>query len=207
MGEKRMLFTPEGRIGRARYWVAAITSVFAPLIVMSLLVFAVGGLPRGSRITFGITDMLHDPLSFGFGDSFRHASTAASLFLYIVAAPVCLAAIWFFTASSIRRLHDRGRSGWWIFPFFVAPMAFNEIDTQMEFSSATLSLGIAVLALGVWGGVETLLLRGTYGPNRFGADPLAPPGRRPARDPKSGLEFVAHKAGPLPRPHVIRGHD
>jgi uncharacterized membrane protein YhaH (DUF805 family) len=55
---------------------------------------------------------------------------------------------------TIKRLHDRGRSGW--------------------FMSIT-----AIPLLGaVWLAIEVGLLPGTRGPNRFGPDPLADPGAR-----------------------------
>jgi uncharacterized membrane protein YhaH (DUF805 family) len=50
-------------------------------------------------------------------------------------------------AGQVRRLHDRGRSGWWLL--------------------------IAATGIGaIWLFVECGFLRGTVGSNRFGADPL-----------------------------------
>ena len=51
-------------------------------------------------------------------------------------------------AVSVRRLHDLDRSGWWILLIFI-PI-------------------IGVIVLIIWD-----CMRGTVGPNRFGADPLA----------------------------------
>ncbi len=50
-------------------------------------------------------------------------------------------------AVSVRRLHDRDYSGWWIL------LAFT---------------GIGYILLIIW-----YCMRGTAGPNRFGPDPLA----------------------------------
>jgi uncharacterized membrane protein YhaH (DUF805 family) len=62
---------------------------------------------------------------------------------------------------TIKRLHDRGRSGWF-----------------------TLVGGIPLVGT-VWLLIDLTLLPGTPGPNRFGPDPLAAdggmPGSRPAR--------------------------
>ena len=58
-----------------------------------------------------------------------------------------LAALWPNLAVGIKRCHDRGRSGWFLLIGFV-PL------------------------LNLWLAVELMFLRGTTGPNRFGADPL-----------------------------------
>ena len=50
-------------------------------------------------------------------------------------------------AVSIRRLHDRDKSGWWVLLAFI-PL-------------------IGAIILLIW-----FIMRGTQGPNRFGPDPL-----------------------------------
>ena len=52
-------------------------------------------------------------------------------------------------AMAMRRLHDRDKSGWWLLLVFI-PL-------------------IGAIILIVW-----FVMRGTQGPNRFGADPLPP---------------------------------
>ena len=61
-------------------------------------------------------------------------------------------------AVTIRRLHDRDMSGWWYPAFFLA----------------SLLPYVGFLASIAW--FVVLLLPGTVGPNRFGADPKAPDG-------------------------------
>jgi len=56
--------------------------------------------------------------------------------------------IWFGLAMSVKRWHDRGKSGWW-----------NVINAIPLFGN-------------LWALVELGFLRGTRGPNRFGPDPL-----------------------------------
>ncbi|UZE50273.1 DUF805 domain-containing protein [Rhodopseudomonas sp. P2A-2r] len=207
MGTTRKLFSPEGRSNRLHYWLVGLTSSFAPLLLMLLLSAAVGGMHRGDGISFDMADLFRNPLSFGFGDSFIGAGPVVSRLLYAIAAPVGLAAVWVFAAATIRRLHDRNKSGWWIFHFYVAPVALNNFAARLDFSYATLAIGLIAMALSVWGCVETLFLQGTRGPNRFGADPLALPDTRPGWDQQGELEFVSHSAGPSPGGHVMRGHD
>lgn len=55
---------------------------------------------------------------------------------------------WINLAIQIKRWHDRDRSGWWVF------------------------IGWIPLIGAIWAFVELGCLRGTYGRNRFGPDPL-----------------------------------
>ena len=77
------------------------------------------------------------------------AAVTESSFLYILAALVLLIAIWPGLAISIKRWHDRGKSGWWILIAFVP------------------------LIGGLWALIETGFLPGTQGTNEYGPDPLA----------------------------------
>lgn len=56
-------------------------------------------------------------------------------------------------AVSVRRLHDRDMSGWWYLAFLVGGL--------IPYIGFLISIGFLVL----------MLLPGTVGPNRFGADP------------------------------------
>ncbi|WP_230947810.1 DUF805 domain-containing protein [Burkholderia territorii] len=74
-------------------------------------------------------------------------ASALSLLLLIVAAVVSLALVLPSLAVTVRRLHDTGRSGWFLLVGFVPIVG-----------------GILLL---VW-----MCSRGTNGPNRFGLDPI-----------------------------------
>ncbi len=39
--------------------------------------------------------------------------------------------LWVYFATSIKRLHDRDKSGWWMIPFFVAPGVFNQFADRL----------------------------------------------------------------------------
>ena len=75
-------------------------------------------------------------------------------------------------AISIKRLHDRDKSGWWLLVFYVLPAVLNHIaepaGTALQFI-----FELASLALSIWGFVELGCLRGTAGPNKYGSNPLA----------------------------------
>ncbi len=87
------------------------------------------------------------------------------------------------SAAMFRRLHDRGKSAWWLLPYYVGPFA---ADGLIETPWATARLPALVLELVAlaafgfltWGFVEIALRRGTHGPNRYGAEPPIAQGGR-----------------------------
>ena len=68
---------------------------------------------------------------------------------YIVWFVVYVGLIWIGIALSIKRWHDRDKSGWWIL------------------------IGLVPLVGAIWAFIETGFLEGTPGPNQYGPDPLA----------------------------------
>lgn len=113
------------------------------------------------------------------------AGTAAfHVFSYLVNLAIFISSL----AVSVKRLHDRDRSAWWLFLFYIAPglvalpaFFFMWAATGSFGDARTLSLFllrlcvVGAFALAIWGLVEMGFLRGTTGYNRFGADPLAKP--------------------------------
>ena len=69
-------------------------------------------------------------------------------FVIVIFAGIAFLA-WSGICVGIKRFHDRGKSGWWMLIQFIPIVG------------------------PFWYFVETLCLRGTVGPNRFGEDPLA----------------------------------
>ena len=94
-------------------------------------------------------------------------------------------------AVAVRRLHDLGRTGWWL----LAPVGFyligfvvmlgSGLSALTAGTSGSLGMGVGLVAGGVLlmvGAVLALVLlvfffmEGTRGPNRFGPDPKDPAG-------------------------------
>ncbi len=76
-------------------------------------------------------------------------------------------------ALSIKRLHDRDKSGWWVLLFYIVPGLMSDLSARfMTNSAGTSVLLITASALSFWGLAEMGLLRGTVGQNRYGEDPL-----------------------------------
>jgi len=76
------------------------------------------------------------------------AAAVNSSFLWILVSLVVLVMIWPGLAISIKRWHDRDKSGWWIL------------------------IGFIPLIGPIWALVETGFLEGTPGPNQYGPNPL-----------------------------------
>jgi uncharacterized membrane protein YhaH (DUF805 family) len=73
---------------------------------------------------------------------------------------------------AIRRLHDRGKSAWWLLLFLGAPGALAAMAEPLIRSDETAAIAgllmLPALALMAWFWIEVALLRGQKGANRFG---------------------------------------
>lgn len=127
MGLTNILFSFEGRINRRPIWAftlfaAAVNAALFYVIYMQMMQMPV---------TPGMTAE----------DLARHAESLDSYNL------ISLILLWPWLALSVKRAHDRDRSGWFLLLFLV-PM------------------------LNIWPAIELTCVAGTPGANRFGADPL-----------------------------------
>jgi uncharacterized membrane protein YhaH (DUF805 family) len=211
--DNQFLFGFEGRINRAKYWYALFASMCFCLVFMGVAAFAIsqifGASVKSVHVqlveVFGIPKSL--PFSATFSGADPETSALVTLLFNIAATPIFVIGIWFLTATTIKRLHDRDKSGWWIIIFFAAPALLGRFADRIDSDSfvATgfaISFGVAAVSLHAWGFVELLFLKGMRGPNRFGPDPLAPAlPAAPAAvrwDQQNELEFVPHRANPSP---------
>ena len=78
------------------------------------------------------------------------AGATNSAFLLWLVVILSILIIWPSLALSIKRWHDRNKSGWWVL------------------------IGLVPLIGGIWALIETGFLPGTVGPNEYGLDPLGP---------------------------------
>jgi uncharacterized membrane protein YhaH (DUF805 family) len=198
------LFRFDGRINRAKLWLAG------PVLLGLMMVV-------GAAIV-AIQSLLGGPTSFHFGakDLFKLVDPEAYRSLTLADLPRLLVKLlgttllmWVYFAASIKRLHDRDKSGWWMVAFFAVPGLYNQFADRLPDSHADLPLAFAASALCLWGFVEMYCLKGSRKTNRFGADPLAPPPPRDTRPPwdqQSEIEMVPHKANAhFPKFAVPRG--
>jgi uncharacterized membrane protein YhaH (DUF805 family) len=175
------LFSFEGRINRAKYWYAAFASGISCLFFLFVLALALGSMfgvaSKSVYVSIDIFEIFSNPPSSPLRASFDNPpAPAAFSFLFNAAGtPILIVGIWFFTATTVKRLHDRNKSGWWTVPFYIAPGLNNHFrDRLPDESYAVDLLGLVASVLFLWGCIELFCLRGTRGLNRFGPDLLAP---------------------------------
>jgi uncharacterized membrane protein YhaH (DUF805 family) len=118
-----ILFSFQGRLNRQPFWLATLA-----LIVVEAFDFAMMGVAAGSA-----------------GPDANPNPAAVILMLGCIA--LLFVCSWASLALSVKRMHDRNKSGWFVLISIVPLLNF-------------------------WLFIESVL-RGTVGPNRFGPDPLA----------------------------------
>ncbi len=116
-------FSFSGRINRKTYWLTGIVGTF---LVQIIYEFLIGIVLFGVSIIAPITEAIIGTLGL------------ASLF------PLFVFMMWSSIAISLKRLHDRNRSGWFLLIFLIPVIGM------------------------IWLIIEIAFLRGTQGANRFG---------------------------------------
>ena len=199
------LFGFQGRINRARIWLGVL-AIFCWMIFVLMVAASLGALLGATgSFSLGVNDVfrLVDP------ETYRSHAPAHLPILVIKTAGSSLF-LWVYLAISVKRLHDRDKSGWWMVPFFAVPSLYNQFADRLPDSYADLPLAIAAAVLCLWGFIEMYCLKGSRKTNRFGADPLTPPPPRDTRPPwdqQSEIEMTPHKAGPPPVWRVKPGYE
>jgi uncharacterized membrane protein YhaH (DUF805 family) len=211
------LFGFDGRINRAKVWLAMLIIV-CWMIFIAMLMLGVDklfGNPVES-IHFKIDDI------FGIVDpsvlraaaarlrNGREASPAHLVLMFFQGLGTLLF-VWVYLAACIKRLHDRDKAGWWMIPYFVVPGLYDQFQDRLPDSYLVFPLALAVFILLIWGFADIYLLRGTRWTNRFGPNPLPKVQTRSRTTPASrwdrttAYEFVPRQASPPPGTHVKRG--
>jgi uncharacterized membrane protein YhaH (DUF805 family) len=170
---QKTYFGFHGRFNRARYWLHSVLALAVAFILQMIVIYM-----------FPIPDQLI--LMF-------KSETLQKAIMFIVGIAPAVTFLFISTAISVKRLHDRDKSGWWgvlylalpalIFTGFVAgSQAGNDWST---------ALLIPFLILVVVTFIELACLKGTTGPNQYGPDPAPEPKPmirpvKPATTPGSG---------------------
>jgi uncharacterized membrane protein YhaH (DUF805 family) len=213
------LFALDGRINRAKAWLALLVTL-CWMIVVAILMLAIDGMFGNpvKSVHFNINDIFAfvDPAVLRAGIARlregKEASPAHLVLAFLHGAGTLIFA-WVYLATSVKRLHDRDRSGWWIVPFFIFPGLYAQFVDRLPNSYFMFPLALSAFILMIWGFVEIYCLRGTRWTNQFGPNPLPKVQTRPRSnrtssaswDQGSAIEFVPHTASPSANAHVKRG--
>ena len=212
------LFGFDGRINRAKMWLAILVIVCWMLFIALLMVIVeqLFGNPVKSvhfniNDIFGIVDPAVLRATFARLREGKEASPAHFVLAFFHAVGT-LIFVWVYLATSIKRLHDRDKAGWWIVPYFVIPGLYAQFQDRLPDSYLIFPLALAVCFMMIWGFIDMYGLRGTRWTNQFGPNPLPKTQNRPRTsasrwDRTSAYEFVPHRASPPAGVHVNRGHD
>ncbi|MEP6836932.1 MAG: DUF805 domain-containing protein [Bradyrhizobium sp.] len=199
------LFSFEGRINRAKLWLAALIMI-CWMIFLGALIAGLAALLGGHSlkdIGFGI----HYIFTV-FDPAFYRSRSLAELPILLLEAAVSVLVLWVYFATAVKRLHDRDKSAWWAIPLVAVPAFYNDIARWLpDDSYLTLMISALAFVLCIWGFVEQYCLKGSRKTNRFGADSLAPIDTRPRWEQQSEIEMVPHKAGPPPVWRVKPGYE
>lgn len=133
----------EGRINRAKYWIGGLL-LLAAVVVVSLV---------GTALLAGI-------------------QTTASSHIQILVTVVFILTLYPSLAIATKRLHDRGKSAWWLLLFYGVPAVLDGVGTALGEGGGTTLLTLISVAIAIWALVELGFLKGTQGPNDYGPDPL-----------------------------------
>lgn len=208
------LFAFHGRINRAKAWLACWMLLIAAVM---LGIDGLFGNPVKS-VHFNVNDI------FAFVDPAvlraaivrlrdgREASPAHLVLIFFHTVGTLIFA-WVYAATSVKRLHDRDRSGWWIVAFFVVPGLYAQFVDRLPDSYLMFPLTLAMFGLMIWGFVEIYCLVGTRWTNQYGPNPLPKVQTWPrSSSPSSSgwgqsgaIEFVPHSASSSANARVKRG--
>lgn len=171
-----LLFSLFGRIPRKTYWLGLLGIMVAMIVAVMVAAMALGPVIGSDPANYSNPETMLNVI--------RHPVFMALMAVYLLF-------IWFSLAITVKRLHDRGWSGWWLavpYVIYAVPAAY----LYMTGGYNPMALGpqgqpvapdpILLTVLGVAGLLSTIVslwlfivvgfLRGTEGPNRFGPDPL-----------------------------------
>lgn len=133
-----LLFSFFGRTGRGGLWLTAIIS-----IILSAIAFYI------AESTYGPIAQLVNPDGTPVPDGeFPDDATVLwnldTLYAYLL---FVIPATWIYLAGSVKRAHDRGKSGWWMLIALIPVAGF------------------------IWWLIDLGIFEGEKGPNKYGPDP------------------------------------
>jgi len=161
------LFAFRGRIGRGTMW--------------AVYLMCCGLLGLFIPFVFILQTKLPRPMRFFDGTALWWPASHSGKAIVVLSAAVVVVIFVALLAAVVKRLHDRGKSAWWLALFYGVPAVFFVAILFLGWPPGHAFPGQAVVVsmlfvaswlLALWYIIEILFLPGTRGDNRFGPDPL-----------------------------------
>lgn len=172
MSTAQYLFGFKGRINRAKVWLYLLIAIGLGCVMG--IIAAVG---------FDIKPTVHSIIDqvrahHGYIDWAKVVCPATKGVVTYVAlgllAVLYVAGLWINLAVYAKRLHDRGRTAWWLLAYVVLPAVLGCYATLHANGAIghDVAGGLEFL-IGLWVFIDLWCLSGTKGSNKYGVDPLA----------------------------------
>jgi len=137
-------FPFKGRIGRRRYW--SLTLLYLLALFVGLAAFVAAGILLEAGPTDAITFAM-----------------VPIVIIFMLSMSVAIAGI------GVRRLHDRGKTGFWLLLYYAVPLWMTK-SAGLDVVGVIVSLASAGIL--IWAIIDLGVLRGDPRTNAFGANPL-----------------------------------
>ena len=192
MTAAQYLFSFNGRINRAKWWLLILIQMGASIVFYVGVSLLVG------------TALLSTISSGSLGEAAGNASGGIILTVLLsLAYGIGMFVVWL--AVTVKRLHDRDKNGAWIVLFALGPWCGYMLAIAFALNHAGPLSSLCALAgfgISIWAFVELGCLRGTIGENRFGSDPLAP--LYVYASPQPAPQYGAPTPTPGPVAHTVK---
>ena len=171
-----LFFSFRGRINRAKFWLGQLLTVFWVLALSFGYWLVISYFARGER-------------NIAPEAAFQEE---LGTWLLVGAITIAVGLLWLvpLIAVTVKRLHDRDKSGWWCLAFYFLPGMLSGLSKNFG-SPLSPVFTVTGAAVGIWAFVEIGCLPGPRGTNRFGADPLAG-----GDDPSFPADRVSRRSSP-----------
>ena len=155
-------FRFDGRIGRKQYWIGT-------------LLYLLGGILSG-LVLVTLAALNYNPPA----DTITNRTIVGFVLLGIAMIGCAVAVVSGLASTGVRRLHDRGKSGWWLILYYLAPDRL--LANTSFWHGGALIIPITAGAVLIWGLIDLGILPGQPADNAYGAYPLREKDPRPKHD-------------------------
>ena len=170
MSARHFLFGFSGRVNRAKLWLWILIA-----FVFTIVMMVIAGVGFDWSAPLAAIKQQHAPIDWA---KVPHPACkgAVSIAALVALGLLYIAYVWSKLAIYAKRLHDRGRTAWWLLVYVGLPavLVLGTHCPAMHPGAATAFARVLSVVIGIVVFIDLFCLKGTKGANKFGADPLEP---------------------------------